>query len=524
MFEREYDFIVIGGGSAGCLLARRLVESNCGTVALIEAGDSGDVGKVDARTVVPAYYPKTFGSRLDWVFSTELQTGLNGRRIAWPRGKTLGGSGAINALIYIQAAASDFDRWAESGCIGWDWQSVEKNLLTTLTSHALCPVSGLQLSEITEPHAWSHAFIDACAAYGLQRKKHWLQAERDACGYYSLTQHNGRRQHTGQQLAETLPNTKIDVFRGVTVQDLKVIHDRVEKVRIVDNSNRVTELRVSGEVILCAGTIGSPSILLRSGVGPASLLRGLGINVTHDLPGVGENLQDHLMYPLIYRTHASDGLPARFSVADRQRFRHQEPGSAHGPLASNIAEAGATFGQCTSPDFQIHFTPTHYLKYPSRNAPMNCFSLAVTDLHPRSRGRLQLVSTDPNDAPRIDPGYLQHAEDGSRLLSGIETCREIANQSSLSTLVADEIMPGRKRSDASAILRSVQMFAQSIYHPVGTCRMGMDSQAVVDSELRVHGFRNLHVADASVLPDLPSANTQAVTLLVAARKFDWLSR
>ncbi len=520
--QHEYDYIVIGGGAAGCLLARRLVQSNRGTVALIEAGDSSDVGKIDVRTVVPAYYPKTFGSHLDWAFSTEPQAGLNGRRIAWPRGKTLGGSGAINAMIYLQAAASDFDRWANSGCAGWDWHSVEDSLLTSTTSKNLCPVSNLQLNEVTEPHPWSQAFIEACTRFGLQRKKQWLRSEQNSCGFHSLTQCNGRRQHTGQQLAAMLPRSRIDLFRGVTIQDLKLVHDCVKTIRIVDGASKLIELNVSGEVILCAGAIGSPSILLRSGIGPSASLRKLGIRVTHDLPGVGENLQDHLVYPLVYRTHTSDGMPARFSVADRKQFRQLGSAASHGPLASNIAEAGATFGQLAGPDFQIHFTPTHYLKYPSRAAPMDCFSLAVNDLHPRSRGRLQLLSRDPSVAPSIDAGYLNHAEDAPRLLNAIETCREIANQASLRSLVADELLPGRKRVEASAILRSVQLFAQSIYHPVGTCRMGTDPRAVVDSKLRVHGIANLHVADASVLPDLPSANTQAVTLLVAARKSRWL--
>lgn len=548
---RDYDYIIIGGGSAGCLLAQRLVQANCGTVALIEAGHVSDNAQADIRTIVPAYYPKTFGSHLDWAFSTEPQAGLNSRRIAWPRGKTLGGSGAINAMIYMQAATSDFDRWSLAGCRGWDWRSIERSLLPNATVPPRCPLTDLEIASLAEPHPWSLAFIEACTAIGMQHPVNWLQSLTNTCGLYALTQCAGRRQHTGQQLAEILPNTNFDLFRGSTVRDLKFKRDRVEKVCLIDSSGHSIELPVSGEVILCAGTIGSPTILLRSGIGPAAALQQLDVDVQLDLPGVGANLQDHLVYPLVYRTHASHGLPAKFSVADRQRYRQQEPGATYGPMASNIAEAGAMFirdnpppqhgvsnnGEHLSgidtcdgevyrsrvaPDFQIHFTPTHYLKYPSRTAPPDCFSLAVTDLHPRSRGRLQLVSSNPHAPPRIDPGYLNHAEDAPRLLNAIEYCRHMANQTSLSILIADEILPSKRRLEAASMLRSVQMFAQSIYHPVGTCRMGIDSQAVVDPELRVHGFSNLHIADASVLPDLPSANTNAVTLLVAARKFHWL--
>lgn len=527
MLESDYDFIIIGGGSAGCLLARRLVESACGSVALIEAGPSASDGKVDVRTVVPAFYPRTFGSSLDWAYSTEPQTGLNGRCIAWPRGKTLGGCGAINAMIYLQAADSDFDRWSAASCAGWDWQTVKQFLSSNRSSRNYCPVSDLPLAEIAEPHPWSRAFIDACNAFGIRSRHPWLQAEQEACGFYSLTQFDGRRHHTGRQLAEMRPNKSQALIRGAVVKDLKVVGGRVTAVRLIDQSGRPSELNVNGEVILCAGTVGTPSILLRSGIGPADSLRDLGIAVHHDLPGVGENLQDHLMYPLVYRTHARDGLPVRFSLLDRKRFRSRQPEVGLGPLASNIAEAGAAWRNANSvtpnPDFQVHFTPTHYLKYPSSNAPTNCFTLAVNDLHPRSRGNVELASIDPCQAPRINPRYLEHADDVPRLLNAIAVCRELANQASLRLLIEDELLPSRRRADPTSILRSVQTFAQSIYHPVGTCRMGSDPKAVVDANLRVHGFTNLHVADASVLPDLPSANTQAVTLLVAARKFVWLT-
>jgi choline dehydrogenase len=559
---RDYDYIIIGGGSAGCLLARRLVQTNRGAVALIEAGGASINAKADVRTVVPAYYPKTFGSRLDWAYASEPQTGLNGRRISWPRGKTLGGSGAINALIYMQAAAGDFERWASSGCPGWEWPSLSNSLIKLGSPLSQCPVSDLELREIAEPHPWSQAFLEACTAYGLQPRQSWMQAESNTCGFFSLTQTDGRRHHTGLQLSDVSPHANLDLFLGSNVRSLKIIRDRVVKVGIVDRSNQLVELRANGEVILCAGTIGSPTILLRSGIGPAAALRRLGIDVQHDLPGVGENLQDHLVYPLVYRTQARDGMQTRFNLAERQRYRQLESGTKHGPLASNIAEAGAMFTQMaptfhrenregprriegnensaenqpadkyaaasqfthSTADFQIHFTPTHYLKYPSRGAPRDCLTLAVTDLHPRSRGRLQLGNANPKVPPRIDPGYLEHHEDAPRLLGAIERCRQIANQTSLNILIADELLPSRKRAEPASILRSVQSFAQSIYHPVGTCRMGLDAQAVVSPELRVHGFCNLHVADASVLPDLPSGNTNAVTLLVAARKYDFLTR
>ncbi len=546
MHQRNYDFIVIGGGLAGCLMARRLIESHCGKVALIEAGDTGGTGRSDVRTVVPAFYPRTFGTSLDWGFSTVPQGGLSGRRIAWPRGKTLGGSGAINAMIYLQASQSDFNRWAQAGCSGWDWPAIENFLATLSHSSKLCPVSELCVNELSAPHPWSLRFMEACVEFGLSQQEAWNQSIPNTCGLYSLTQRNGRRHHTGLQLLDILPTSSFDLYRGYTVQNLQLVSDKVAKVRMLDCENRVIELRSEGEVVLCAGAIGTPEILLRSGIGPADSLRALGVGVVRDLPGVGENLQDHLVYPLVYQTKVSGGLPSRFTIAQRKRYRSQEGDLHSNPLASNIAEAGALFSNNSfppiassrsadgtagflsglgpiDPDFQIHFTPTHYLKYPSRSAPANCLSLTVNDLHPRSRGRVQLLDIHPRSAPLIDPAYLSHSEDLTRLIAAIETCREIARCRSLHSLIAEELLPGSKRTGLSSISRSIQTFSQSIYHPVGTCRMGIDANAVVDSNLRVRGCSNLHVADASILPDLPSANTQAVTLLVAARKAQWLT-
>ena len=529
MMQREYDFIIIGGGTAGCLLARLLVEAQAGTVALIEAGDGRrDVGSPpDVRSVVPAFYPRTFGSKLDWAYLTEPQTGLNGRRIAWPRGKTLGGSSAINALIYLQAARADFDRWALNGCQGWDWQSITKKLpelgqWTQTDFNSRCPLSDLSLGAIEQPHPWSISFVQACVESGFAECQPWLQSADRTCGLFTLTQRNGRRQHTGQQLTAELLNDQLSVLRGVVVNRLHIEGDRVRSVEVLHTeagfaaANAPIELRATRSVILCAGTIGSPSILQRSGVGSAKSLMSIGVEPKLDLPGVGANLQDHLVFPLIFRTRESSGLPARFDSATRRQYRGLQTGEDLGPLASNIAEAGSLFSidSKDTPDFQVHFTPTHYLKYPARRAPMDHCTLAVTDLHPRSRGYLFISSTHPLASPRIDPAYLSDPEDVPRMLAAVEVVREMATSAALREVIVEEVLPGRRRNNASTLQRAIEMFAMSIYHPVGTCRMGTDPMSVVDPNLRVHGLSNLHIADASVLPDLPSANTQAAVLLV----------
>ncbi len=523
MRKREYDFIILGGGTAGCLLAKLLVEANAGTVALIEAGVSGRREGLppEVRTVVPAFYPRTFGSPIDWAYKTEPQAGLNGRRIAWPRGKVLGGSSAINALIYLQAAPADFNRWSANGCAGWDWQAVVRRVPHLNQSNQpfvanRCPASDLPLNTITTPHPWSKAFIQACIESGFVEHKPWLQSTDRSCGLFTLTMENGRRRHTGAQLLDELPNLNIDVISGMTVNKLNLVADRVSSVELLDSSNCAIQLQTSNRVILCAGTIGSPSILQRSGIGPADQLTRLGIQPHLDLPGVGANLQDHLVFPLVFRTNDYDGLPARFDAAARRQYREWIDAGEYCPLASNIAEAGSVYSIDTAqtPDIQIHFTPTHYLKYPSRNAPINHCSLTVTDLHPRSRGKLLVRDADPNSVPLLDPAYLSDDEDVCRVLKGIDTVRAIASGAALRNLIVEEVLPGKRRIDASALMRSVKMYALSIYHPVGTCRMGVDPQAVVDSTLRVHGLSNLFVADASVLPDLPSGNTQAAALLI----------
>ncbi len=515
--HREYDFIILGGGTAGCLLARLLAEADIGSVALIEAGGAS----ADVRTIAPALYLRTFKSRLDWQFATEPQAFLKGRRIPWPRGKTLGGSSAINALIYLQAAAADFNRWSLNGCDEWDWQSLSRRLLPP-NSMLRCPYSWLPLSAIQSPHPWSTSFIQACVASGIEQRDEWTQSENQTCGLYSLTHHNGRRQHTGLQLSEMLARGKLDVLHGMTINKLQLVDGRVQSVELVDCERRTIRLSVSGEVILCAGTIGSPSVLQRSGIGPAELLRGVGVSPQVDLPGVGANLQDHLVMPLIYRAKDNIGLPARFDAAARKHFRQPNDAAGCGPLGSNIAEAGALFtvdqfsidgGE--TPDFQIHFTPTHYLKYPSRHAPTDHCTLAVTDLHPRSRGRLSITGSDPHASPNIDPAYMSHEEDMPRTLGAIDVTRSLASNEALREIIADEVLPGRRRTDVGSIVRCVETYAMSIYHPVGTCRMGTDANAVVDTNLRVHGINNLRIADASVLPDLPSGNTQAITMLVA---------
>jgi choline dehydrogenase len=506
----EFRYIVIGGGSAGCLLARRLAERQSGTVALVEAGPVSS----DVRTVVPIYYPQLFGSSLDWGFSTEPQPGLGGRQIAWPRGKMLGGSGAINAMIFLQPAEEDFRRW------NWHWAAAYER---EATEGGLLPHQPLHT-----PHPWSEAFVQAGHESGLQIARHFERSLANSCGFFSLAQQSGRRAHTGLELSQ-LQN--LTLFTSCQVQRVCIPADRATGVLIRDALQQTVTLLATDEVILCGGTIGSPLLLFASGIGSESELRQLGIHCQYPLKAVGANLQDHLVFPVVLEARTNMGLPRRHSRNAREQFRRM----GQGPMVSNLAEAGALLGAAANngSDFQIHFTPTHYLKYPRSPTKSNHFSLAVTDLHPLSRGRLSAARTQTSNAatsphtlaPRIDPGYLSDGEDLERMQSAIAWARHLAQQPSLQALVAQELMPGATRQNATSLRRTLMAFAQSIYHPVGTCRMvtPMESSiehTVVDAEFRVHGIDGLRIADASVLPDLPSGNTNAVTLILAARAAD----
>lgn len=514
--DAAFDFIVVGGGSAGGWIARRLASQHVGRVALIEAGPAAS----DVRSRVPNWYPRTFGTKLDWNYATEPQLGLSGRRIAWPRGRVLGGSGAINALIYLQAALADFERW------GWKW------------AKPLLDVELLRHAPPESPHRWSEAFVAAAEEFGLQVVAPWTQSQANVCGLFSTTQRQGRRVHSAEQLHEL---KALQLFTNCRAERVVLEQGRATGVQVeCEGGGGRRCLNAAKGVVLCAGVLGTPQLLWQSGIGGEQQLRDVQIDCQVDLPAVGRNLQDHLVFPVVFETQEPSGLSRRSTPADRQLYRS----AGSGLLASNIAEAGALLaldqpsaGQpptvTAAPGLQIHFTPTHYLRYPRLAATNNHLTLAITDLHPRSRGNLtpRLTSSTLGYGPSvdvaIDPHYLEHPDDLERLLLGLEAARAIARQPSLGCIISSEQIPGSRRQDPRSLQRSIKTLAQSIYHPVGTCRMHVPhlprlpdlamEESVVDGEFRVHGVVGLRIADASVLPDLPSGNSNAVTLLIAAR-------
>jgi choline dehydrogenase len=529
--DGPFRWLVVGGGTAGCLLARRLAESRGGTVGLIEAGSAPR----DARTVAPAWYPRAQGTRLDWGFRTEPQAALAGRQLAWPRGRALGGSSAINALIYLLPAPGDLERWSRVvggywaeglAAVAAGWQAAAHG------SGFRCPISGLELEPVRDVHPWCRAFLDAATAIGLPQPSPWIQSQPDVCGPYWLTQRRGRRHTTATDLlaANAAPRSgscddsnNLSIITGWQAERIVFQQGRAVAVAAKSEAESAPLLIRADEIILAAGAIGSPALLLRSGIGPAAELQGSGIRCVVDAPEVGANLQDHLVMPVVFQMRTEEGLPYRFSRAARQQFRD----SASGPLASNLAEVGALLGQIAlegasageasrTPRIQLHVTPTHYLKYPRLMTLPNCMSIGITPLHPVSRGRIRLAASEAdNHGLRIDPQYLSDARDAADFWEGYVWIRQAARSAGLGELISSQSIPSAARSDPAGISRSVRAMAQSIYHPVGTCRAGSDDRSVVDDRFCVRGVSGLRVADASVLPDLPSGNTMTAALLMA---------
>lgn len=491
-----YRFVIIGAGSAGCLIARILAERTSDTIALVEAGTA----MRDVRGKCPALYPRLFGGQYDWAFRSLPQPGLAGRHIPWPRGKTLGGSGAINALIYLQAAVGDFEAW------NWPQPVLPSASAGSRGAPAVCPISGLVLSPVAAPHPWTEAFLQAAETAGLRRNNHMFSCVAGECGLYHLTQSQAARICTGTQLAEfAMQHSNLHIIQGANVGHIGLRGNRAHEVLLTTANREQQRLAVEGEVILCGGAVGSPKVLMDSGIGPAQALAEAGIPPQLDLPQVGQNLADHLVYPLIYQAKQSAGMPSRFSAEHRRQYRQQ----GTGPLASNIAEAGAIIEVPNSGLFQLHFTPTHYLKYPLTPTTNQYFSIGLTQLAPSSRGQIDCRGN-------IDPQYLSADFDLQATVNAVRWVQEniVCN---LQDLISKEMLPGKRGLKAGGLEKSIRMFAQSIYHPTSTCRAGMDSRnSVVAADFRVHAVEALRIADASVLPGIPHCNTQAPSLHAAA--------
>ncbi len=516
-----YDYIIIGAGSAGCVLANRLSADPAIKVLLLEAGPR------DWHPLIhmPAGIAKLVGKKgVNWDYSTEPEPQLDGRRLWWPRGRVLGGSSSINAMCYIRGVAGDYDAWSAAGAEGWDWDTVlpyfrraEDN---TRGADAFHGAGGpLGVADLRYHNPLSEAFLQAGQQAGYPLNDDFNGAQQEGVGYYQVTQRNGARcSSAAGYLSPVRKRPNLTVTTGAQVSRVVIEHGRAVAVVYGVGSKAFCQ-PAAREVILCGGALNSPQLLMLSGVGPADALRRHGITVLADLPGVGANLQDHLDTCTINRC----SQPITYDSTNDLLIGLQYYLFRSGPGTSNIAETGgfvrSRFAADARPDMQLHFVPAILDDHGRNRLPGRGYTLHACALRPRSRGHLALASANPADKVRIHANYLSDAEgyDLKMLVEGVKLSRDLLAQPAFAQFRAGEMFPGDAlRSDAE-IEAFCRAKAETIYHPIGTCRMGGDALAVVDSQLRVRGVDGLRVVDASVMPNLIGGNTNAPTIMIAER-------
>jgi choline dehydrogenase len=511
-----YDFIVIGAGSAGCALAARLSENGAHRVLLLEAGGPDDKQEIH----VPAAFSSLYRTEVDWAYQTEPQAQLNDRRLYWPRGKALGGSSSINAMIYQRGHRATYDAWAAAGNPGWSFEELRPFFLKSQhQERGASPHHGtggpLNVADLRDPSPISTAFVEAAVQAGYPRNPDFNGAEQEGFGLYQVTQRGGMRCSAAVAfLHPALGRGNLEVKTRALATQLVIERGRCTGVRFRHDGGE-HEAHAAREVVLCGGTVNSPQLLLLSGIGPAAHLRELGLEVQRDLPGVGANLQDHLAVPVAFTCTQPITLAAAQTPEQLARFTTEQ----RGMLTSNIAEAGGflRISPATVPELQFHFAPGFFLEHGFVIPPGHGFSIGPTLVGVGSRGSLQLASTDPTAPPRIQPQYLTAPRDLEILVEGIRIARKIAAQPALAPYLGDEYVPSASLQSDADLTAFIRANAETLYHPVGTCKMGRDPDAVVDAQLRVHGIAGLRVADASIMPSIINANTNAPAIAIGEK-------
>jgi choline dehydrogenase len=526
--NESFDYIVVGAGSAGAVLAARLSEDPATRVLLLEAGPSDRSFWIH----LPIGYGKTMWSRTyNWCFETDPDPHMNGRRIYWPRGKTLGGSSSINGLIYIRGQREDYDHWAELGNPGWAFDDLlpyfKRSEGNQRGSDAWHGGDGpLKVSDIGARHELIEAFIAGAGQCGVPRNDDFNGATQEGVGYYQLTTHRGWRCSTAKgYLAPARRRANLVVRTGAQATALCLQGRRATGVKYrQDGVERQADAKA--EVLLAAGAIQSPQLLQLSGIGPAGLLQQHGVTVQHALPGVGENLQDHLQLRLAYEcTRPITTNDQLRTLWGRAAIGLQWLLQRRGPLAIGINQGGCfmrALPDATRPDIQFHVATLSADMAGGQPHPWPGFTLSVCQLRPTSRGRVQIRSADPLQAPSMLANYLSTDHDRATALAAVKAARRIAQSPAMQPYVKREVKPGPAAMDDDALLAFCRDAGATIFHPSGTCRMGNDSDslAVVDARLRVHGIERLRVVDCSVMPTLVSGNTNAAAVMMAEKAVD----
>lgn len=517
-----YDYIIVGAGSAGCVLAERLSRDGRASVLVVEAG--GHDWNPFVHMPAGLAQLMKFDS-LNWNYETEPQTALDGRRLWWPRGKLLGGSSSINAMCYIRGHRADYDAWAAAGNPGWDYASLlpyfRQSEANTRGADAFHGDAGLLgVDDLRHVNPLSEVFIAAAQAAGQPYNPDFNGAEQQGFGLYQVTQREGRRCSTAAgYLSEARKRSNLHLLAKAQVTRLLLRQDRVVGIEVV-RRGRVEQLHCDREVLLCGGAINSPQVLMLSGIGPAAELRRHGIPVRVDAPGVGQNLQDHL--DICVLTHCTQ--PITYDQTNEARVALEYLLTRSGVGSSNIAEAGGfartALARDGRPDVQFHFVPAFLDNHGRNRLPGHGYTVHCCQLRPHSRGHIGLHSADPLAKPRIQPNYLSAPEDLPVLLAGLRLSREILAAAPFAPYCGGELYPGVQAQTDAELSAFIRAKAETIYHPVGTCRMGSDAGAVVDPQLRVNGVSGLRVVDASIMPTLIGGNTNAPVVAIAEKAAD----
>jgi choline dehydrogenase len=527
--EQIYDYVIIGAGSAGCVLANRLSESGKHSVLLLEAGPRDNYLWIH----IPIGYGKTmFHPVYNWGFYTEPDAGMNGRKIYWPRGRGLGGSSSINGLIYIRGQPDDYDRWAALGNTGWGWRDVLPYFIKSEANQrgadACHGANGpLAVSDIGKPHELMEAFIRGAGEVGIPRNDDFNGAVQEGVGYYQLTTHNGWRCSAAVAYlkpARRRANLRVETDARAT----QILFEGRRAVGVAyEQGGHQRQVRAANEVLLAAGALQSPQLLQLSGVGPAPLLQRHGIPVLADVPGVGENLQDHLQLRVMYQCTK----PITTNDDLRSIWRQMKMGLQwllfrSGPLAIGINQGGLftrALRESKTPDIQFHFGTLTADLAGGKPHDFPGFTMSVCQLRPTSRGTVTIRSRDAHQPPAMQPNYLSTELDCATAVAGIRVARAIAAAPAMAEYIVDEYRPGPAAQSDAELLDFARNYGATIFHPAGTCKMGDDALAVVDSRLRVRGIDGLRVVDGSIMPTLVSGNTNAPIIMIAEKAADMIA-
>jgi len=515
-----YDYVIVGAGSAGCVLANRLTEDPTISVLLLESGGTDTAWEVH----IPAAFSRLYQSAYDWSYYTEEQGQLKQRKVYIPRGKVLGGSSSINTMIYMRGNRYDYDHWCALGNQGWSYVDVlpyfKKAEHQERGASAYHGVGGpLNVADLRFVNPLTRVFVAAGVELGWPHNTDFNGAAQEGVGVYQVTQKQGQRHSTADAYLKPARRR-----RNLTVlpraHATRLLFEQRQCVGVAYlRDGRPQQAHVRREVLLCAGAINSPQLLLLSGIGPAAHLQSLGIPVTQDLPGVGRNLQDHLAAGVLYACTQPVSLAGAETLANLLSYLLLK----RGPLTTNVAEAGAflkTRLDLPAPDIQVAFVPVAAIDHGLVRLEGHHFTIGLTQLRPQSRGFITLRSPDPLEPPAIQPQYLSSESDLQALVEGISLCRKVAHAAAFAPFRGRELYPGAEVQGDTAMTGYIRATALTGDHSVGTCKMGSDPLAVVDAELQVHGLEGLRVVDASIMPAIVSGNTNAPTIMIAEKAAD----